>query len=358
MGWRIHRIWSTEWFHDRENAIAGVLRSVEQAQQEPMDHPMYAPPAKPAPPPPNRSSAGKTSRAPEVPRKYKPGVPYALFQPRLGLSREHLLEASFSVTLAGTISELVRTEGPIHHDLLVDRLKELHGVARAGSNVQSNIERALSFAQQRGGVTADSKSRSISFRARSWDHSACLQTPSGSQLSRLLQRKSRSRFYISLRISLGCSRNPCRRLLRGFSASTDCAPRAPHSSTPLSKNWLLDCSSDAAAVSSIWHNSLIMPDECIQPKPVPALRTGSRAAELRAELVRVALAWQDYSGVAPHITTAISELDAALLVGMNEDEYCADGALRTAVTKGKDFTCRGVRYQVTANRPSGKKAPQ
>ena len=98
-----------------------------------------------------------------------------------------------------------------------------------------------------------------------------------------------------------------------------------------------------------------MPDECIQAKPVPALQTGNRAAELRAELVRIALAWQDYFGVAPHITTAISELDAALLVGMSEDEYCADGALRTAVTKGKDFTWRGVRYQVTANQPSGKK---
>jgi very-short-patch-repair endonuclease len=159
MGWRIHRIWSTEWFHDRENAIAGILRSVEQAQQEPMDHPIYAPPANPAPPPPNRSSAGETRRAQEVPRKYKPGVPYALFQPRLGLSREHLLDASFSGTLAGTISELVRKEGPIHHDLLVERLKELHGVARAGSNVQSNIERALGFAQQRGGVTSESTPR-------------------------------------------------------------------------------------------------------------------------------------------------------------------------------------------------------
>jgi len=120
---------------------------------------MYAPAANPAPPPPNRSSAGETRRAPEVPRKYKPGVPYALFQPGLVLSREHLLDASFSVTLAGTISELVRTEGPIHHDLLVERLKELHGVARAGSNVQSNIERALGFAQQRGGVTPESRSR-------------------------------------------------------------------------------------------------------------------------------------------------------------------------------------------------------
>jgi very-short-patch-repair endonuclease len=58
MGWHIHRVWSTEWFHDREKAIAGILRSVEQARQKPVDHVIYAPPADPAPPMPNRSSAG------------------------------------------------------------------------------------------------------------------------------------------------------------------------------------------------------------------------------------------------------------------------------------------------------------
>ena len=45
--------------------------------------------------------------------------------------------------LSRAISEIVHIEGPIHHDVLVERLKQLHGVARAGSNVQANIERAL-----------------------------------------------------------------------------------------------------------------------------------------------------------------------------------------------------------------------
>jgi hypothetical protein len=60
--------------------------------------------------------------------------------------------------LAETIAQLVRAEGPIHHDLLVDRLKELHGVARAGSNVVSNIERALRSAQQSRVITRESRS--------------------------------------------------------------------------------------------------------------------------------------------------------------------------------------------------------
>ena len=61
------------------------------------------------------------------------------------------------------------------------------------------------------------------------------------------------------------------------------------------------------------------------------------AAELRERLVRLALEWESHFGVAPLITNAISEVDAALLVGMREEVYCKDGKLRTAVSKDTDF---------------------
>jgi len=82
---------------------------------------------------------------------------------------------------------------------------------------------------------------------------------------------------------------------------------------------------------------------------------GSQALELRKRLVQVSLEWENYFGVLPSITKSISELDAALLVGMSEHAYCADGQLRTAVTAGLDFFHSEIRYQVTANRPSGKR---
>ena len=78
------------------------------------------------------------------------------------------------------------------------------------------------------------------------------------------------------------------------------------------------------------------------------------ARELRARLVAVALEWQSAFGVAPSVTSVLSEFDAALLVGCPVDRYCADGSSRTAVLKGHDFIHRGLRYQVKANRPSGK----
>ena len=60
-------------------------------------------------------------------------------------------------------------------------------------------------------------------------------------------------------------------------------------------------------------------------------------------------------GVAPSITSAISEYDAAMLIGMSQNEYSEYMKDKTAVSKGADFVYKNTRYQVKANRPSGKK---
>jgi hypothetical protein len=78
------------------------------------------------------------------------------------------------------------------------------------------------------------------------------------------------------------------------------------------------------------------------------------AKSLRERLVETALEWQKKYGVAPSITTTVSEYDAAGLVGMPDEKYVEQGKTRTAVSKGFDFIFAGNRYQVKANRPSGK----
>ena len=75
---------------------------------------------------------------------------------------------------------------------------------------------------------------------------------------------------------------------------------------------------------------------------------------LRNKLVDIALQWQKSFGVAPSITSAISEYDAAMLVGMTESEYSEYMKDKTAVNKGSDFVFNHTRYQIKGNRPSGK----
>jgi hypothetical protein len=70
--------------------------------------------------------------------------------------------------------------------------------------------------------------------------------------------------------------------------------------------------------------------------------------------VSTALEWERICGVAPSITSAVSEFDAAALMGMNAIEYGYFMQNRTAVARGVDFEFDGLAYQVKANRPSGK----
>lgn len=75
---------------------------------------------------------------------------------------------------------------------------------------------------------------------------------------------------------------------------------------------------------------------------------------LRTKLVRAALEWEHQFGVAPRIVSAISEYDAARLLGGSDADYASAMRGVTAVQKGFDFVLGGIRYQVKSNRPSGK----
>ena len=76
---------------------------------------------------------------------------------------------------------------------------------------------------------------------------------------------------------------------------------------------------------------------------------------LREQLVSIALAWEKEFTVAPAITSAISEYDAARLLGCSEDEFKEAMKGQTAVTKGTDFIWKNQRFQIKANRPSGRR---
>jgi len=84
------------------------------------------------------------------------------------------------------------------------------------------------------------------------------------------------------------------------------------------------------------------------------MEISARTDELRNRLVAVALEWERVFGVAPAITRAVSEYDAACLVGHTDETYGLACAERTAVSRGCDFIFDGIRYQIKANRPSGK----
>ena len=179
MGWRIHRVWSTEWFNDRNRAIQAVLTSLQQAEERPLEESIQATPLPQTPVeqvlPSEIALAEQLS--PPLSRRYLGGVPYRKYQETA--DRDLLIRPRRKAELAATVTAIVETEGPIHEDFLHVRLKEICGIDRAGSNVQSNITDAIylairdqsierrqqDFLGSRGSQLPDSDSGTITSRA-------------------------------------------------------------------------------------------------------------------------------------------------------------------------------------------------
>jgi len=149
MGWRIHRVWSTEWFYDQDLAIEKILRSLAQAETVPPEELVEAPPT--ADPEPSFQPTSREPVNPDAPatdvhaeRQYHPGEPYRKYSRSPNRRNRDLLLISRNIDdLAREVASIVEVEGPIHEDLVADRLKEVLAVERAGSNVQSNIGEAV-----------------------------------------------------------------------------------------------------------------------------------------------------------------------------------------------------------------------
>jgi len=154
-GWRLYRIWSTDWFRDRETAIAGVLRALERALETPLEASVQAPPESSGPikesqPPDDESSKGTDPPPERVPSRFPRGEPYQMYR---GVGhRGILLNHNRVRELAQQVVEIVNFEGPIHTELLAERLKEINSVARAGHNIQDNVNRATEIAIRAGKV--------------------------------------------------------------------------------------------------------------------------------------------------------------------------------------------------------------
>jgi len=145
-GWRFHRIWSTDWFYNRDVEFRKLLQALEDARTN-RGSKAVSVRSRPRPP------VERTARAvePEIER-----VPYR--------------EASFVVheslplhevplgAVARYVVRIVEVEGPVHLEEVGRRLSRLWGYKRAGSRIQDTVRRAVSVATRTGSLGYGSKS--------------------------------------------------------------------------------------------------------------------------------------------------------------------------------------------------------
>jgi very-short-patch-repair endonuclease len=159
LGWRIHRIWSTDWFLDRDGCLKRAAKAIEDALAESRKNTprMSGGPSSSA----NPSGPAPTSQAPTVPTTAAPSiierepdrqledasrddvVPYRLAKTR----RVNLGDRQFADLPASWIAEqlalVVQEEAPVHVEEAFRRVLDWCGVARMGHKIRGALESAV-----------------------------------------------------------------------------------------------------------------------------------------------------------------------------------------------------------------------
>jgi very-short-patch-repair endonuclease len=130
LGWRFHRIWSTDWFNQRDAEFQRLVDAIEEAKaSQPTDEP-------PVREQPNVEPLDRGAPVPIVEEVDLP--PYEFADPVLRMNGANFDSVS-NEDLARAIIEVVTVEGPIQDEVLARRITRAAGLKRTGSRIKDRI---------------------------------------------------------------------------------------------------------------------------------------------------------------------------------------------------------------------------
>ena len=140
-GWTFHRIWSTDWFYNRDAELGKLLEAVERARANRSRERAAAP------------SAGKThvervQRAPSSPETEPEHAAYREADFLIPERASYDLHEVSPVDLAPHVVRIVEEESPVHIAEVARRMSRLWGYKRCGARIQEAVEQAVRTAVQ------------------------------------------------------------------------------------------------------------------------------------------------------------------------------------------------------------------
>lgn len=162
LGWRIHRVWSQDWFRHRSNEVERLRGAIEGAERElvaKLARPRSSPSADTPPStenPPDRLIRDRVTRAPAEGSEASDAVPwarpYSVAQVAKYPRWADFNDWSMRGEHARRIGALVTAEGPLHRDYIATRLSRAFGLARTGARMQEAVRGAIEKAHVDGTV--------------------------------------------------------------------------------------------------------------------------------------------------------------------------------------------------------------
>ena len=142
LGWRLHRIWGTAWYRDRNGAEFALRVAIERAASLPVTGLLPAVSVAPSRGP--RVIATRAVAFEETPAWVKP---YESASVASLPSWVDPSEPGNSFYMIEAIRHVVTIEGPVHIDVLFARLRDAWDIGRIGKNVRSNMDGAIAQAR-------------------------------------------------------------------------------------------------------------------------------------------------------------------------------------------------------------------
>jgi hypothetical protein len=146
LGWRIHRVWALDWFRQRNEEIERLRQALVSALRDPQ----------------TRTGGARTQSEPGPSRRVVVAMP-GEGTPFPGTVPYRVCELTVRGEVAGgefhdraarpeqcrLLGRLVALEGPIHIDLVADRLRRAWGLSRVGDRIRQTVEEAAGICTTR-----------------------------------------------------------------------------------------------------------------------------------------------------------------------------------------------------------------
>jgi very-short-patch-repair endonuclease len=175
LGWRIHRVWSQDWYERRALAIDRIRIAIEAAEVEEVSLAVPRPAGKMIPAPIALGHEDKAESIPSVELEDEPRIrrprdsidftdsldtsrlPWVMAYapvavPRYRATYLDFHEPGLKSDHATRITNLVMQEGPMHIDVIAARLSRAFGLQRVGARMAAAVYEAIRAAEHEGGV--------------------------------------------------------------------------------------------------------------------------------------------------------------------------------------------------------------
>jgi very-short-patch-repair endonuclease len=151
-GWSIHRIWSTDWFQRAKVETDRLLKAIAAAKSSVSSDSIQSENSELFPEPKvavrrDEPTIGQGASV-QLSQPYR----QADFVPGNVNMQPHEVPLG---SMAYTVERIVGTEGPIHEEEVVARVRDLWGLSRAGSRIQSAVQVALRHAVRKGNLLVE-----------------------------------------------------------------------------------------------------------------------------------------------------------------------------------------------------------